>query len=474
MVQPAETAQRLPLVLIVDDDADFLEEVRFVLLADKVCDVVTLSDSGAVLDELADGRYAVLFMDWIMPGLTGADLLPVVTQRHPTLPVIVMTGVSDVETAVRCMRQGATDFLTKPLDRPRLVSCLANALKLVELSSQNRRLQEYLLGDPLLNPEHFREILTNSEKLTSIFKIVETIAPFGFPVMITGETGVGKELFSRALHAASGLKGEFVPLNVAGLDAHLFEDTLFGHKKGAFTGANEHREGLIARAQGGTLFLDEIGDLTPESQIKLLRLLQEREYYRLGSDLLQKSSARIIVATNRNLELLMAEGKFRADLYHRLRYHRLQIPPLRERSEDILLLVDHAVTMAAESVGKAPPRVATELRILLTHYDYPGNVRELLNMVSSAVVANRSGVLTRKDFPELLLRDQGEIRIAEIRGSGQFSMHMVFPSFPTMAQVENVMLREAFKITGKKQGASADLMGICRQTVKRKLAEMGL
>jgi DNA-binding NtrC family response regulator len=292
--------------------------------------------------------------------------------------------------------------------------------------------------------------------------------------MITGETGVGKELFARALHAASDLAGEFVPLNVAGLDAHLFEDTLFGHRKGAFTGASDHREGLIARAHNGTLFLDEIGDLTAESQIKLLRLLQDREYYRLGSDLLQKCTARIIVATNRDLEELVAKGEFREDLFHRLRYHRLQIPPLREHPEDILLLVDHAVTTAAATVGKPSPRVSTELRILLTHYDYPGNVRELLNMVSAAVVANRSGVLTRGEFPQLTPGAEGEIRVDQMNGSGQFSLHMVFPAFPTMDQVERVVLREALKITGKKMGAAADLLGICRQTVKRKLAEMGM
>jgi DNA-binding NtrC family response regulator len=370
------------------------------------------------------------------------------------------------------MRQGAQDYLTKPLDAPRLISSIANALRIVELSSQNRRLQEYLLGDPVANPDIFSSILTNSGKMNAIFKLIETISPFCYPVMITGETGVGKELIARAIHAASGLRGDFVPLNVAGLDAHLFEDTLFGHKKGAFTGANEHRDGLIARAQGGTLFLDEIGDLTPESQIKLLRLLQENEYYRLGSDLLQKSTARIIVATNRDFGRLVAEGKFREDLYHRLRYHKLHIPPLRERPEDIQLLVDHAVAVAAENVGKAPPRIATELRLVLAHYDYPGNVRELINMVSGAVVANRSGLLTRDDIPEITARERTELRETHQYDSGQFSLHVVFPSFPTMEQVEKVMLKEAFKVTGGRQGAAADLLGLCRQTVKKKLAEL--
>lgn len=466
-----ERSPQNPAVLFVDDDPEFLKQVRFALLSERLCEVTLLNDSGAVLDELAGGRYAALFMDWVMPGLTGEDLLPAVTQRFPDLPVVVMTGVSDLETAVRCMKQGATDYLTKPLDRPRLITCLTTILRLAELSSQNRQLQGYLLGESETTPEHFRDILTNSDKIRALFKLVATIAPCGYPVMITGETGTGKELFARALHAASGLRGEFVPLNVAGLDAHLLDDTLFGHRKGAFTGASEQREGLIARAHGGTLFLDEIGDLSPESQVKLLRLLQEHEYYRLGSDLLQKSTARIVVATNRDLGHLVAVGKFREDLFHRLRYHRLQIPPLREHPEDILLLADHAVATAAAQAGKPPPRIATELRLILTSYDYPGNVRELLNMVSAAVIANGSGILTADDFPDLRYPDGGSSLGARLKESGQFSLHMVFPSFPTMAQVEGVMLKEALKLTEGKLAGAADLLGLCRQTVRRKLAE---
>ncbi len=472
MPEPTEIVRRLPRILLVDDDTDFLEEVRLILQAETRCEVVTLSNSGAVLNELARGGYSVLFMDWIMPELTGADLLPIITRNYPTLPVIVMTGVSDLETAVRCMKGGATDYLTKPLDRPRIISTLTNTLRLVELSSQNRRLQEYLLGDPVANPDIFSDILTNSDKLKSLFMLVETIAPYGYPVMITGETGVGKELIARAVHGASGFRGEFVPLNVAGLDGQLFEDTLFGHKKGAFTGASEHRDGLIARAQGGTLFLDEIGDLTPDSQIKLLRLLQENEYYRLGSDLLQKSTARIIVATNRDFGALVAAGKFREDLYHRLRHHRLHIPPLRERPEDIMLLVEHTMVTAAESFGKEPPKLSTELRQLLVQYDYPGNVRELINMVRSAVVVNRTGLLCRTDFPELILKEGGKMPATLQYGSGQFSLHVIFPTFPTMAQVERVMLKEAYRVTGGKHAACADLLGICRQTVKKKLVEI--
>ena len=318
---------KIPVALFLDDDADFLKEVRFVLLSNKLCDVDTLTDSSMLFSRLDEGNYSILFLDWIMPGLSGADLLPLVAQKYPGLPVVVMTGVNDVETAVSCMKQGALDYVTKPLDSSRLLSSINSALRITELSAQNQQLQDYLLGGPVACPGTFSEILTNSDKMQSIFKVVETIAPSRYPVIVTGETGVGKELIARAVHRASGLAGEFVPLNVAGLDAHTFEDTLFGHNKGAFTGAVERRDGLIRKAQGGTLFLDEIGDLSLECQMKLLRLLQENEYYRMGSDLLLKNEARIIVATNRDFRKMLKQGTFREDLYHRLCYHKLHLPP---------------------------------------------------------------------------------------------------------------------------------------------------
>jgi DNA-binding NtrC family response regulator len=293
-------------------------------------------------------------------------------------------------------------------------------------------------------------------------------------VLITGETGVGKELIARAVHKASGLHGGFTPLNVAGIDAQMFEDTLFGHKRGAFTGANELRQGLIVKAQGGTLFLDEIGDLAPESQIKLLRLLQENEYYRLGSDVLLKSNARIIVASNRDFKKLVAEGSFREDLYRRICYHKLHIPPLRERREDILPLVDHYINAAAKGMGKNPPRVATELRWLLEEYDYPGNVRELINMVSSAVVVNKSGLLAQSDFPDLAVKSKTMIEAGIRAANSQYSLHVVFPAFPSMVQIEKLMLEEALKLTGGKKGPAADLLGVCRQTVRKKLEFQGI
>jgi DNA-binding NtrC family response regulator len=459
---------QLPLALFLDDDSDFLNEIRFVAETSGLCQVETLSESSRLLSELAQQRYAVLFMDWVMPFVTGSDLLPVISKEYPSLPVVVMTGISDISNAVRCMKQGAIDYLTKPLDANRFITCLTNALKISELSSQNRQLKEYLLGTPLEKPENFRHIITCSDKMQALFKLIETVAPSRYPVFITGETGVGKELIASAVHKASGLKGKFVPLNVAGLDPLMFDDTLFGHKKGAYTGASESREGLIGQAQGGTLFLDEIGDLSHQSQVKLLRLLQENEYYRLGSDLIQKSDARIVAASNRDFKKLLSEGKFREDLYHRLCYHQLSIPPLRSRKEDILLLVSHFAGLAAASVGKSVPCLSAELQFMLCDYDFPGNVRELVNRVSNAVVVNRSGLLTQEDFPGMTPKHEV---LGDTQGNcgGQFSMHLVFPEFPTLELIEQIMINEALKRSNGRKGMAAELLGITRQTLRNRM-----
>jgi DNA-binding NtrC family response regulator len=458
---------KLPLVLFIDDDTDFLEQVRFVLLANRICDMVLLADSRQAMDELAKGGHAAVILDWVMPHLSGADLLPLITRQYPNLPVVIMTGTNDVDTVVSCMRQGAMDFITKPLDAARLISSLNNALRIAELSQQNQQLQGYLLGTPLADPDLFSSIITASERMQTIFKLIETISPSRFPVLITGETGVGKELIASAVHRASGVPGSFVPVNVAGLDAQMLDDTLFGHRKGAFTGASDAREGLIARAQGGTLVLDEIGDLAHESQVKLLRLLQEHQYYRIGSDVLQKSTARIIVASNRDFNALIAENRFRADLYHRLSCHKLHIPPLRERPEDIPLLVRHFAGIAARSVGRPVPDFSGELRLLLHNYPFPGNVRELINLVSSAVIANQSGILTPQDFPGLTMASPVVGGATGGSASGQFRLHVLFPTFPTMDQVERLMLQEALKVTGGMKQAAAELLGISRQTLRK-------
>jgi len=457
-------------ILVVDDDADFLNEVRMMLVSNDFKDVIALNTSRDLLDNLDQGGIGVLLMDWIMPEMTGADLLPIVVQRYPHVPVIIMTAVSDLQTVVGCIKQGAFDYITKPIDSNRLLSSLSKAFQISELANQNRRLKEYLMGDSLSRPEIFGAILTVNPRMQAIFKIIETMRGSYNPVLITGETGVGKELVARAIHLASGLKGQFVPLNVAGLDEQMFDDTLFGHKKGAFTGAQEFREGLIAKAQGGTLFLDEIGDMGSESQVKLLRLLQEREYYRLGSDALIKSDARIIAASNRDFDTLLDRERFRRDLYHRLCSHHIHIPPLRERREDIPLLVNHFLQKSATAIGRPVPCINSEAHSALEGYDYPGNVRELMNLVHHAVSSTDSTCLTLNDFVDVDSAGDPAQRNLCIFRDRHFGMQVNYQEFPSISMVEQMLIDEALRITEGNKSLAAELLGISRPTLNKKLA----
>lgn len=456
-------------LLIVDDDAAFLDGARRALLAHGIGNVTPLQDSSLVLQLLGSGSYTAVLLDWVMPGPSGADLLPEIVRQYPHIPVIIMTGVSDLENVVSCIKQGAYDYITKPLDTSRLVSIVQNAVKSSELIVRNRRLTGYLLGEPLSNPEHFSDIITCSDRMMSIFKVIETLENSLQPVLISGETGVGKELIAQAIHKCSGLKGKMVTVNAAGLDDTMLADTLFGHKRGAYTGATESREGLIERAKGGTLFLDEIGDLSNASQIKLLRLLQQNEYYRLGSDVLHKSDARIIAASNANFQSLLASGGFRRDLYYRISAHTLQVPPLRERREDIITLVEHFIRITAESVKRPTPDLSMELRQALISYDFPGNVRELINMVHNAVTRNSTGTLVMDDFPGFVPGAAARRDIVRKIGRNQFALYGIFNGFPTIDEVQTMLVDEAIGMSNGNRSIAAKMLGVSRPTLLKKL-----
>ncbi|MBK5273462.1 MAG: sigma-54-dependent Fis family transcriptional regulator [Desulfuromonadales bacterium] len=456
-------------ILLVDDDAGFLDGARRALLANGIGNVTTLQDSKQIFRTLANGSYSVLMLDWVMPDLSGADLLPEIVRLYPNIPVIIMTGVRDLENVVSCIKQGAHDYITKPLDTARLVSIVQNAVKSSELVASNRKLTGYLLGEPLSNPENFSEIVTCSERMISIFKVIETLARSRQPVLISGETGVGKELIAQAIHRCSGLKGRMITVNAAGLDDTMLADTLFGHKKGAYTGATESRDGLIEQAKGGTLFLDEIGDLNIASQIKLLRLLQQNEYYRLGSDVLHKSDARIIAASNGNFHALIASGEFRSDLFYRISAHTLHIPPLRERREDILPLADHFARITSKQMHRKPVVLSRELRQALISYDFPGNVRELINKVHNAVTYNRTGTLTLDDFPGLAPGTTSPRDIIRRIANGQFALQGIFHDFPTINEVEALLVEKAISLSNGNRKVAATMLGMSRPTLQKRL-----
>ncbi|MBF0213894.1 MAG: sigma-54-dependent Fis family transcriptional regulator [Magnetococcales bacterium] len=460
----------LPIVL-VDDEETVLFSSRILLKTADVSPVVTMTDGRHLLSFLEENDAAVVVLDLVMPHTSGIELLPRIKERFPEIPVIVMTANQEINIAVQCMKDGAFDYLVKPTENNRFISCVKRAMEVRFLQRELGTLKHYLLEDSLQDAEAFAAIITKSRKMRAVFQYVEAIAPSSEPVLIIGETGVGKELLAQAIHQVSHRPGPLVALNVAGLDDNMFSDTLFGHRKGAFTGANDNREGMIAAAAGGSLFLDEIGDLKESSQVKLLRLLQERKYYPLGSDGYMKTDARIICATNRDLKEMMAEKTFRSDLYFRLSSHQVRIPPLKERKEDLPLLTTQFIEEAAHAMGKSPPMPPPELFHLLNTYDFPGNVRELRAIVFDAVARHQSGVLSLERFRESVLSNGAQ--------EDAFSQEMLENPFkrlsgklPTLREAENLLVEEALERAQGNKSLAATLLGVSRQTLNYRLHQV--
>ncbi len=462
----------LPLV-IVDDEVTVLRSTKLLLAATGIKPIRTLDDSRQLLPLLASEEVAVIVLDLMMPHLSGKELLPEIIKHYPEIPVVVMTAIQDVELAVDCMKEGAFDYLVKPVEESRLISSVKRALEVRSLRKQVNVLKNYLLTNKLEHQSLFASFDTISKKMHAVFQYAEAIAGSNEPVLITGETGVGKELLASTIHQLSGRKGELIPVNVAGLDDQLFSDTLFGHVKGAYTGAIDSRKGLIASAAGGTLFLDEIGDMAPASQIKLLRLLQEKRYFQLGSDIANNSDVRIICATNRDLHQLMANEQFRSDLYFRLSVHQIELPPLRERKEDLPLLVERFVAAASTAMNKEHPQVPVELFDLLGIYPFDGNIRELRAMVYDAVAAHRTGqTLSLQRFRNTVERNKqlksNDEKLANNPESD--SLFLIPGQFPTLAQSETELVKEAMRRANGNQGVAAILLGISRPALNRRLS----
>lgn len=458
-------------ILIVDDEDHFLLSVELSLSAEGINNVQTCNDSRKVDKLLKNDEFSMVLLDINMPHISGIELLPAIIQSYPEIPVIIISAIKEVDKAVECMKIGAFDYVLKPVDVNRLVTSCRLGLDLTNIRYENRKLKEYLLTDQLQYPSAFEHIITRSESMRAIFKYVEAIAKTPLPILITGETGVGKELIASAIHTISERKGELVPVNVAGVDDTLFSDTLFGHKKGAFSGAETERKGLIEQADQGTLFLDEIGDLSLESQVKLLRLLQDGKYYPLGSDMAILSDARIVVATHRDIEQMKASNRFRQDLYYRLRAHHIKIPPLRERKEDIPLLLNHFLKTAAETLNKKVPTPPKELYTYLSNHSFPGNIRELEGLVFDAVSRHQSGVLSLNVFREKISLQENPTNTVSEEATGVELI--TFPeNLPTLQEAEFILIAEALKRAKGNQRIAAELLGISRTALNNRLKRL--
>ncbi|MFC1707906.1 sigma-54-dependent transcriptional regulator [Planctomycetota bacterium] len=461
-------------VLVVDDEPHTVRGLERVLRSSGITDVNGCSDSRDVMSLVAGRTIGCILLDLFMPHIPGEELLMDLTENHPGVPVIVVTGATEVDTAIRCMKGGAFDYMVKPVEEARLISAVQRALELRELRLEFGSFKRLVLSRKLEQPGAFAEILTNNSRMHGLFQYVEAIAGSARPVLITGETGVGKELLAKAVHRVSRPQNRFVAVNIAGFDDAVFADTLFGHLKGAFTGADRARGGLVESASGGSLFLDEIGDLSLESQVKLLRLIEERDYLPLGADATKRSDARIIVATNRDLQALQANGRFRTDLYYRLQTRHVQIPPLRERLDDLPLLVDHFFEEAASSMEKKRPTFPRELLALLASYHFPGNVRELQSMVYDAVSQHRSRMLSLDAFKEYLSRHSAGSQPLCVSGGAETSPFAFFERLPTLTESTRLLIAEALGRTDGSLSAAAQLLGISRSGLGKAVKRHGI
>jgi DNA-binding NtrC family response regulator len=406
-----------PEILLVDDEPALLGASARTLTFGGIGPLLQCTDGHAALKHLAARPVGAMVIDLSMPGMNGQELLAHVKADFPDVQVIVMTGSSDLRVAVECMQQGAIDYLVKPAPDARLCSAVRRALAQYQQHEELRALRESLLRPSAGIRQRLPEIVTQDQKMIDLLRYLEAIAPSPSTVLVTGETGTGKELVAQALHRLSERPGRLVTVNAGALDDATFPDTLFGHVRGAHANVAGTRAGLVQTADEGTLFLDEIGELEPRSQARLLRLLEDGSYEQLGSDTPRRCHARIVVATHQDIEQEVAAGRIRKDLYFRLRTHAVHLPPLRDRLGDLPMLVPHFLARAAAELAKPVPTEPPELYQLLRSYHFPGNLRELRDMCRDAVAQHQGHVLSMRSFREHIARARADTQpLAESAG----------------------------------------------------------
>lgn len=438
-------------ILVIDDE----ENIRNGLAANfemEDYNVRTASSGKQGLELLAHGDIDLVVTDLRMDGISGEEVLRRVTTELPGIPVIVLTGHGSIDAAVAAMKNGAYDFLTKPLNLDQLNAIVKRALETRELSLKHK-----MLLSELDTVRSFGKMIGKSAEIQKVFNLVEKVAPSKASVLITGESGVGKELVADAVHSLSPRKNNsFIKVHCAALSESLLESELFGHEKGAYTGADSMKKGRFELAHGGTIFLDEIGEINQQTQIKLLRVLQEKKFERVGGEETIEVDVRVVAATNRNLEEEVRAGRFREDLYYRLNVVSIHVPSLRERKDDIPLLVDAFVKKFSDENGKNVTGIDAKARSALYKYDWPGNIRQLQNCIESACVMCSGTEISLEDLPP---------SISEYKGDGMISV----PTGITLEEAEKIIIRQNLAANKGNKSKTAELLGIERKTLNRKL-----
>ncbi|HOS63101.1 MAG TPA: sigma-54 dependent transcriptional regulator [Myxococcota bacterium] len=441
-----------PKLLVVDDDTAALESLLQIFEIEGF-EVTGVSDGTAALEALRADEYGVVLSDLRMPGMDGMDLLKTIKTLKPDTEVVIMTAFGTIEKAVEAMREGAYDFVTKPLKRPLVVRSVRRAQEKASLRAENLALRAQLEA-----VASERNLIGTSAAMRRVLDVISQVAPASTTILIQGESGTGKELVARSIHRQSNRsQGPFVAINCAAIPATLIESELFGHERGAFTGAFSRREGRFKLADGGTLFLDEIADLDPFMQAKLLRVLQEGEYQRLGGSQTLKVDVRVLASTNKPLLEQVKAGAFREDLFYRLNVIAIQMPPLRERMEDVALLAQHFLAKFADKNRKDIRTISRDAMELLMMHDWPGNVRELENTLEHAVVLSRGDTIRAEDLPDLVASDTTA------------KQYMTIQLGTPLEDIEQQVIQQTLRFTKGNKRLAAQLLGIATRTVYRKV-----
>jgi len=462
-------------ILVVDDDAAIRDLLAAFLGGHGFC-VTSAADGETGLDLLGRGSFDLALVDLVLPGMGGIDLIKEMRRRNLSTPVVVITGHGTIETAVEAMRLGVHDYVTKPFNLTDLHMTVGRVLDLVRLNRENAALRRQLR-----ERFSFRRLVGTSAPMQALYRLIEKIADTDSTVLITGESGTGKDLVAKTIHFNSSRSaGPFVPVNCAAIPRDLIESELFGHERGAFTGAVSGRAGRFELAAGGTLFLDEIGELPPALQAKLLRVIQEKEFERVGGTKTLRVDVRIVAATNRDLERAVKEGTFREDLFYRLNVLPLHLPSLRERPDDIPLLAEFFVTEICRRKKKPPMKITPRARECLVAYRWPGNVRELENAIERMIILGENGTIDVEDLPP-------HIREAAVQGRDFSDAEGARPIVPALCwtpggidldglleELERRLILKALEEAGGVKNRAAALLGLNRTTLIERMKKKGL